>query len=64
MVESPCFVIFTFNFTTLIYISTQLYLSPLKDPIENTRILLNEITVLLVIYHMFCFSDFVEDIQA
>ena len=64
MVDKPYFVIFTFNFTTLFYISTQLYLSPHKEYIENVRILLNEITVLFVVYHMFCFTDFVQDIQA
>ena len=42
----------------------QLYFCPLNDWIENTRTVVNEITVLIVVYHMICFSDFVQSTEA
>jgi hypothetical protein len=60
--KKPFFVIFTFNLTTLFYISFQLYYAPLVNYIEYVRTILNEITVLAVVYHMFCLTDFVPSI--
>lgn len=41
-----------------------MYILPMKDPIENFRLVINEVTVLIIVYHMFCFTDFVGSIWA
>ena len=61
LTSRPYFVIFTFNFTTIFYIMFNLYYIPISNKIEHVRVLLNELTVLAVVYHMFCFTDFLVD---
>ena len=59
--DKPYVVLFTFNFSCLFYTMFQLYYAPLTDHIEHIRMIVNEITVLVVVYHQFCFTDFISD---
>lgn len=56
----PVFCIFAFNFITLFYILFFAWHMPNQSLIENFLQLLNEITVMFVNYHLFCFTRFVE----
>ena len=58
--KQPTFVTFVFNFTTLFYVSFQWYYLPIENSIEQTRLIINELTVLVVVYHLFTYTDYVD----
>ena len=53
------FCIYAFNFITLFYIMFFAWNMPNQSRVENILQLLNEITVMFVNYHLFCFTRFV-----
>lgn len=62
--NSPIFVIFVFNFSTLFYLMFILYFSPFKKRTEQIRAVVNELTILVVNYHIICMTDFVRSVHA
>lgn len=53
------FCIFTFNFITLFYIMFFAWHMPNQSKKDNYLQLMNEVTVMFVNYHLFCFTRFV-----
>jgi hypothetical protein len=60
----PILFILAFNYTTLFYVMFVLYHMPIKEPTEQARSIFNELTILVVNYHLICMTDFVFSTKA
>ncbi len=60
LVHYPSFVTFCFNFTILFHLSFTLYFLPYRDSWKQTRVIVNDMTYLLLNYHLFLFTNFVD----
>lgn len=49
--------------STLYIMSHTAYVMPYKEPIQNYQEVLNEITVLISSYHLFCFTEWIYDFE-
>lgn len=56
----PYFVIISFNYVTLFSLMVEWWNWPRKDFFEQAQVILNEITLLLMCYHLFCLTEFVD----
>ena len=56
----PYFTMFCFTQVSLFWLSTQLYFWPKADYMEQVKLCFNEFTVLLISYHLYCFTEFTE----
>lgn len=59
LVNLPIFSIFVFNFAILFHLQFIIYFAPYEKKWEQLRIVLNEITLLILNYHLFLFTNFV-----
>lgn len=60
LTEYPYFTIITFNYFTLLSLIVEWWNWPRKDFFEQAQVILNEITLLLMCYHLFCLTEFVD----
>lgn len=63
LVNWPVFTIFVFNFAILFHLEFIIYFSPHEFKLERVRMVLNEMTFLILNYHLFLFTDFVSPLM-
>lgn len=56
----PSFAIMTFNQITLFSLIVEWWNWPLKDWFEQVQVIINEVSILLIVYTLFCLSEFTE----
>ena len=59
VVEHPVFNIFMFNFTTLFVLMWIIYLQPFKSSTFQKIRVIQELVIMGINYHLFCFTDWV-----
>lgn len=57
--KQPICVLFILNYVSLAYICGQLHLMPFITKQNQLVEIFNELAVLLLVYHMYCFNDYV-----
>lgn len=62
MQNYPLFSIFLVNYTSLLIITVTGLVSPYTDPVQNTMQIVNESLVLIVTYHLYCFTNYLPDV--
>jgi hypothetical protein len=63
LVNWPVFTISVFNFAILFHLEFIIYFSPHENNLEHARMVLNEITFLILNYHLFLFTDYVNPLM-
>lgn len=56
----PHFAVMTFNFTSLFMIMLEVYVMPLKNRNAQYVSIFNELTTMVVNYHLFCMTNFTD----
>lgn len=60
LVDFPVFSIFVFNFAILLNLSFVLYIFPIEDKWDQTRLIFNSISYLVLNYHLFLFTNYAD----
>lgn len=60
LVTLPALVLLIFNFAILFHLCTILYIQPYEDKYLLTKVITNDLTYLILNYHLILFTDFVD----
>jgi len=61
--EYPYFTIISFAQTTMFYTIFMVWNSPYSDPAKNRQVAVDQVTTMIVVYHVFCFTEWTDFTQ-
>jgi len=61
--EYPYFTIMSFAQTAMFYTIFMVWNSPYSDPAKNRQVVIDQVTTMIVVYHVFCFTEWTDFTQ-